>query len=225
MVNKYLNSFFECVTWKFNDSDIKSVTEVEFDLSSDFKSIYPTLSLLIKKAMIFEILLNSEMKFHLLGWENDNEIGGWLCQNCKNIKTGNHYLDILKQELGTIVESWGFEKLREDFICNMNEVLIDNIHYGIGEFYDYFAEACKYENKHPDIELDNYIVIAEEANGNLTLCDKENGDIVLFASDHCFDYVTVYNDCPEYTFYKIKDVENIIDYFEIVGSQWLNYLV
>lgn len=224
MINKYLDAFFECVTWMFKESDIKNVTEVKLDLSSDFEKTYQTLGLLIKNAVISEIILNSEMKYRLLVWENDNEIGGWLCQECKNVKTGNRYLDMLKQELGTIVESWGFENLREDLICNMNGVLVDPIQYGIGEIYDYFVETCEYENMHPEIELNDYIVISEEANGNLTLCNKANGEILLFAFDHCFDYVTVYNGCPEYTFYKIRNVENIVDYFEMIGSQWMNYL-
>ena len=67
-------------------------------------------------------------------------------------------------------------------------------------------------------------MIAEEANGNLTLCNRNNGEVVLFASDHCFDYVEVYSDCPEYTFYKINHVDGLIDYFELVAQQWLSYL-
>ena len=106
----------------------------------------------------------------------------------------------------------------------MDGVLIDKVTYGIGNWKDYFKESCDEEAVFPQIQDEDYILIAEEANGNLTLCNKNNGEIVLFAPDHCFDDVEVYTDCPDYTFYKINNADSLIDYFELVAQQWLMYL-
>lgn len=131
---------------------------------------------------------------------------------------------MLKTFIGTIIESWGFEDIREDIICNMDGVLIDNIAYGIGDWKDYFKESCDDEELVPNIQDEDYILVAEEANGNMILCNINSSEIVLFAHDHCFDNVEVYKDCPEYTFYKINNAEGLIDYFELVAQQWMTYL-
>lgn len=56
------------------------------------------------------------------------------------------------------------------------------------------------------------------------MSEKSTFEIILFASDHCFDYIAVYDGCPEYTFYTINNVECLVDYFELVAQQWLTYL-
>ena len=71
---------------------------------------------------------------------------------------------------------------------------------------------------------EDYQVIAREANGNLTLCHQSSEEVLLFAHDHCFDYVTACDNCPEYTFYRIQNVHNVVDYFEMLAGQWLNLL-
>lgn len=224
MDNKYIDAFLECVTWKFKKSDVIRISETDKSLSQAFKEIFPKLSLLLSNSIAFEITLRDKLKYQLLCWENKNIIGGWLCQTCEKPDIEMLHLNMLRNELGTIVESWGFEDKREDIICNMKGVLFDDIQYGIGEIKDIYIESCNYENLLPSIEDKDYIVIAEEANGNMTLCNKFNEKVILFAADHCFDYVTVYDGCPEYTFYRINQVENIVDYFELLAQQWLEYL-
>lgn len=224
MNNKYIDAFFECVIWQFKKSDINMIEEEEISCSDLFIETFPKLYDLLKKSITFRIVLKDETWFRLLCWENNGSIGGWLCRNCEYTNTELSHLNLLKTFIGTITESWGFEDIREDLICNMDGVLIDNITYGIGVWKDYFKESCDEEELVPHIQDEDYILVAEEANGNLTLCNKNSSEIVLFAHDHCFDNVEVYTDCPEYTFYKINNVDCLIDYFELVAQQWLAYL-
>ena len=224
MENKYIDAFLDCVVWQFKRSDIMTVSKEEKTLSNIFIETFPKMSFLLRKAIVLNITLKDNSHFQFFCWENNNSIGGWLCRCSEGIDTNIVHLDILKKEIGTIVESWGFEDVREDVICNMNMVLGDDYQCGIGDLNDYYIESCDYENLQPKIKDEDYIVIAEESNGNLTLCNKDNEKIILFASDHCFDYVTVYDGCPEYTFYTINDVHSLVDYFELVAQQWLSYL-
>ena len=224
MNNKYIDAFFECVTWQFKKSDIMLVEKEENSYSDLFVETFPKVSGLLKKAITFRIVLLNDSCFRLLCWENGDSIGGWLCKKCEYISTEFPHLNLLKMYIGTIVESWGFEDVRDDLICNMNGVLIDNITYGIGEWQEYFKESCEAEELFPEIQDEKSILIAEEANGNLTLVNKDNGEIVLFAPDHCFYDVYVYPDCPNYTFYKIDNVDDLTDYFELVAQQWMGYL-
>lgn len=224
MDNKYIDAFLECVTWQFKKSDIMIMEKEERNYSDSFIVTFPKLNSLLNKALTFRIVLKNDSCFRLVCWENNDSIGGWLCQNCENTNTELLHLNLLKRFIGTIIESWGFDSIRDDLICNMDGVLIDNVTYGIGNWKDYFKESCDEEEVFPQIQDEDYILVAEEANGNMTLCNKNNGEIVLFAPDHCFDNVEVYTDCPDYTFYKINNVDGLIDYFELVAQQWLMYL-
>lgn len=223
-MDKYIDAFLECVTWQFKKNDIMIMEKEERSYSDLFIATFPKLNCLLNKALTFRIVLKNDSCFRLVCWENNDSIGGWLCQNCENVNTELLHLNLLKRSIGTIIEAWGFDAIRDDLICNMDGVLIDKVTYGIGNWKDYFKESCDEEAVFPQIQDADYILVAEEANGNLTLCNKNNGEIVLFAPDHCFDNVEVYTDCPDYTFYKINNADSLIDYFELVAQQWLMYL-
>lgn len=225
MDNKYIDAFFEEITWQFKRNDVMMMEKEEFSCSALFMDTFPKLNILLNKAVAFRTVLKNGSCFRLFCWENNGAIGGWLCQNCKHTDTELPHLNLLKEYVGTIMESWGFEEIREDLFLNMDGVLLDNIIYGIGkEWNAYFKEFCESEGIFPQIHDEDYILIAEEANGNLTLCNKNNEEIVLFATDHDFDYVEAYPSCPDYTFYKINNADSLISYFELAAQQWLAYL-
>ena len=224
MDNKYIDAFFQYVTWQFKKSDIMIMEKEELSYSDLFIATFPKLNRLLNKAIVFRIVLQNNTGFRLVCWENKDSIGGWLCQNCEYINTELLHLNLLKTHIGTIIESWGFDSIRDDLFCNMDGVLIDNVTYGIGVWKDYFKESCDDEEVSPQIKDEDHILLTEEAHGNLTLANKNSEEIVIFAPDHCFDNVEVYKDCPDYTFYKINNVDGLIDYFELVAQQWLMYL-
>jgi hypothetical protein len=48
--------------------------------------------------------------------------------------------------------------------------------------------------------MEQFYTIASEANGNVTLCHRLSGAVVLYAHDHNFEFVETYPGCPDYTF-------------------------
>lgn len=102
--------------------------------------------------------------------------------------------------------------------------------WGLNYWNDYFMEMCEEDSKTPILKrqgyqfnIDKLFIMAEEANGNLTLCDANSEEIFLFAPDHCFENISVCGDLPEYTFYTIEGGENLVDYVELIAKQWRKY--
>lgn len=71
------------------------------------------------------------------------------------------------------------------------------------------------------IEPSEYGVLAVEANGNLTICHRTTGEILLFAQDHSFDHIEVLPGCPDYTLYRIPTAPTLATWLETLASQWL----
>ena len=227
-MNRYMNTFFEEVPWQFSRDSIVEIYEEKIELSESFAGIFPNMANLLSKAVKMTVILQDGTKYWLFFWEGENGIGGWLCEPRQkqdtSERTAKHKLAI--REIGNIIESFGFSDVRDDYICNMNWVLGgDEVSYGIEGWEDYFRECCEEEHVAPDIDLEHLVVFAEEANGNLTLCNTTSEEILLFAHDHCFDYVESCENCPEYTFYTIKGVTSCTEYIEAVAKQWLGYLL
>lgn len=106
----------------------------------------------------------------------------------------------------------------------------EELEFGLDNWKDYFIEMCELDNKVPilkrqgcSFDIDKLFIMAEEANGNLTLCDANSEEIFLFAPDHCFENVSVCTDLPEYTFYTVEGGECFVDYVELVAKQWREY--
>jgi hypothetical protein len=71
------------------------------------------------------------------------------------------------------------------------------------------------------VDLPAYYTVAQEANANATLCHRVEGDVLLFAMDHAFDYVTVLDGCPENTFYRFQGAPTFARRVNRVAEQWL----
>ena len=70
------------------------------------------------------------------------------------------------------------------------------------------------------IDLTAHYSIAREANGNTTLCHRSTGEVLLFAPDHAFDFVTPLEGCPEYTLYRIHGAPDLRHWVHAVARQW-----
>lgn len=239
MENLFLDAFFENVPWRLKKADVKQVEKESVEIPEIFLKEFPEMAGLLMVTNKFRIELNDKAVYILYGWDSENGVGGWLCEPWETAEDTirPESCKLLRSVFGNILETFGFEDIRDDFLCNMNWVIgTDEVQCGIGEWADYYEQSCLAENKrsqldaqtdcnkNPDINSRDYIVIAEEANGNLTLCHKTTEQVLLFAPDHCFDYVSVYDGCPEYTFYTINGVETVKDYFEMVAKQWGRYV-
>lgn len=83
--------------------------------------------------------------------------------------------------------------------------------------YDWLWEDAGVEMP---IEVDEYYVVAEEANGNLTLVRRESGQILLFAPDHAFNGVTPLPGCPPYSLLTIDNAPDLATWIEVCARSW-----
>ena len=70
------------------------------------------------------------------------------------------------------------------------------------------------------IIADDYYAAAVEANGNLTLAHRRDGQLLLFAPDHAYSGVTPLAGCPPYSLLTIDDVPNLATWIEVCAAAW-----
>jgi len=66
----------------------------------------------------------------------------------------------------------------------------------------------------------DYVPVAREANGNLTLAHRRTGQVVWFAPDHSESGVTVLPGCPEYSLYTFDGASDLASWIEVGAAQW-----
>lgn len=223
-MNRYINAFLSDVTWFAKATDIELIKEEEIIVPYDFTSKFPQMSELLKQAIKLEIVVKKKRKeiYWLICWTKGNIIRGWLClpPECKIGKRLPKSYQIVLNVFGGIIESFGLNS-ENNFLLNMDSVLcLKDAMHGIDGWENYYYGCCEQESVTPKIDLKKLIVIAREANGNLTLCDSESEEILLFAHDHNFTNVVIYDNCPEYTFYKIRECSTFQIWLEKIALQW-----
>jgi len=214
------------IPWFFTDTDDVTIYDVELSFSDRFAPLFPELHKLLLSAESQLLELNREdeiSKFYLFSWENTiGEKSGWLCKIEEEIQLEiPEELEILIRNMGGIQES--YSEIVDDeqrFTDNQNFLFIaSELRKGAGLWEEFYLDLCKDENKTP-IDTSDLIRIAEEANGNETFFDLKTTQMLIFAPDHDFEYVTVLENQPEYTFYTINEVTTIVDYVETLAKQW-----
>lgn len=222
-MNPDFETFKKDINWFIRPNDLVefSDTKPHPDLSDDFKSTFPALSRLIQKARTLDFSINSK-PYRLLSWTNKYNIScGWLTQieseNTDNFQLAQEH-ELLLKEIGGIVESY---HQPEPALTNNQDYLFlkSACMTGIGEWEEYYENLCEEESKEP-IDYNDFICFALEANGNMTMYEKNSGKVILFAHDHWFEDVDVFENQPEYTFYTIQGVENFVDYVEKMADEW-----
>ena len=185
--------------------------------SAEFRSLFPELTDLLSEASLTEVRLLSD-RWTLYTWESqDGGYRGWLSPAASPPPDGLHpHHRVLLESFDGIVESFGDV---DSWIKSHNHVLTP----AAAEEDATFAEACAWafeETGGIPIDLEAYYVVAEEGNGNATLCHRREGDILLFAVDHAFDYVSVLEGCPELTFYRLNGAPTLASWVNHVAKQW-----
>lgn len=221
-MNRYINAFLSDITWFAEESVIDLIKEEEISVPYDFTSKFPHLSELLKQAIKIEIVVKKKI-YWLICWEKGNIIRGWLClpPEYKIEKLLPKSYQIVLNVFGGIIESFGLNS-ENNFLLNMVSVLcLKDAMYGIDDWENYYYSCCEQEGVTPKLDLKKLIVIAREANGNLTLCNSESEEILLFAPDHSLTNVIIYDNCPEYTFYKIRECPTFQIWVEKIALQWM----
>jgi hypothetical protein len=126
---------------------------------------------------------------------------------------------ILFESFGGINET--LNEPGENWLQNLNSSLTMGNAMCDASFIEDYSELFEMDNCDIPINLSEYYSLAIEANRNTTICHKENGNILLFAPDHCFSHIEVYPGSPEYTLYTYKEAHSMREWVENVARQWL----
>ena len=227
-MNIDFETFKNDITWF-----IKPTDKIEFldnnlnsNLSNKFQDTFPILTNLIQESRKLNLKINNQ-EYRLYSWTNKDNISiGWL-NKIESDSTNDFELieehELLLKEIGGIQES--YSQPEPSLTNNQNFLFIKSeCSKGIGGWDDYYEEMCKEENKQ-QIDYKDFICFVQEANGDVTLYDKNTKEVFLFAHDHCFDNVEFLENQPEYTFHKINGIKTFVDYVESLATEWRNEII
>ncbi len=227
-MNRDFESFKSDITWfiKPTDNIVLMDTLTNYSLTETFQSNFPTLTKLIQKARVLNLTINSQ-PYRLFSWTNkDNNSCGWLNKLESNDSSdiellGEHKL--LLNEIGGIQES--YNQPESSLTNNQNFLFIKSeCTNGIGGWDDYYQMMCEEENK-SQIDFKDFVCFVQEANGDVTLYDKDSKEVMLFAHDHSFENVEFLENQPEYTFHRINGIKTFVDYVEKLANEWANEII
>jgi hypothetical protein len=225
----------EC-SWFIQQTDKVEIKEAKIDCSKDFSTMFPLLTWLLSKARVADVTLTRTKKkketthnYRLYSWNTKSgNTAGWLCR----IEPNNSTFEILPEHQLLVDNIGGIEESYEEQECKTEKLTDNQNHLFIkskcermdNDLKDFYLDTCKDNNLQP-LNTDSLITFAVEANGNATYYDLKTKKVLLFATDHCFDYVTKMENQPEYTFYTINEVKNFVDYVEKLARQWLEEVI
>lgn len=227
-MNIDFETFKNDITWFLKPSDIVEFldNDLNISLSDKFQETFPNLTNLVQKSRKLNLTINNQ-EYILFSWTNKDNISfGWL-NKIELDKTNEIEIieehELLLKEIGGIQES--YNQPEPSLTNNQNFLFIKSeCSLGIGGWDNYYEEMCKEENK-TVIDYKDFICFVQEANGDVTLYDKNTKEVMLFAHDHCFDNVEFLDNQPEYTFHKINGIETFVDYVESLATEWTKELI
>ena len=193
-------------------------------LSDKFQQVFPQLTRLLSLANARNIVIDHELHT-LYTWENTNaKPCGWLCKNeefpLDFPLIPSHQM--LLSEMGGIRESYGSNE-KDLGLCQNFFFIGSCCEIGLGNRTKFYEELCQAQGYQP-LKTGGMVTFVLEASGNRTLYDIKSEKVLLYASDHNYDYVTPVPHQPEYTFYTIHGVDTFTDYVELLARQWLEFV-
>ena len=234
MKNTDFEIFKEECSWFIKQTDKIEIKNINIDYSKDFSNTFPMLFQLVSKARVAGVVLTRTSKnketiynYRLYSWDIKNgNTAGWLCR----IESNSSVIEILPEHQLLVDNIGGIEESYDpEYECETDK-LTDNQNYLFTksecepmdkDLKDFYLDTCEEEELKP-LNTDNLLTFAVEANGNATYYDLQTKKVLLFASDHDFDYITEVENQPEYTFYTINEVNIFVDYVEKLAKQWLD---
>jgi hypothetical protein len=179
----------------------------------------PELSALLAAATLTPVSIG-ERDYELLAWGSEGDRRGWLCHppvdpDAESVSPIHRSFWRL---CGGIVERFGEP---DTWWNNQDEVLtVEATRVRVGDVLSECAWLWADEGLEVPIEPDEYYVAAVEANGNLTLARRDDGQLLLFAPDHAFSGVTPLAGCPPYSLLTIDDVPDLATWIERCAGSW-----
>jgi hypothetical protein len=227
-MNIDFETFKNDITWFIKPTDKVELldTTLNYSLTKKFQETFPKLTSLIEKSRVLNLTINYQ-SYRLFSWTNkENKSFGWLNKIESDKTTDIELIDeheLIIQEIGGIQES--YNQPEPSLTNNQNFLFIKSeCSMGIGGWDDYYEMMCEEENKQK-IDYKDFVCFVQEANGDVTLYDRNSKEVMLFAHDHCFDNVEFLENQPEYTFHKINGIKSFVDYVESLATEWNNEII
>jgi hypothetical protein len=227
-----LEKFRVYCTWfaRGQDFSVRSgprpATDAAFRPTADFTRRFPTLTVPLSRARVTEFDVGDK-RYHLYSWTADyGETIGWLCLPPARIIRNAWLLpdhQLLLGCFGGIVEPWDGS---EDWtlLANHYDILTeDACEVGI-RWENHYRFVCELYGMTVVVDPAEYAAFAFEGDGDLTAYQLGTGRVVMFAHDHSFDHIDVFEGCPDDTFYTIRDCPDFRTWVETVAKQWLDLL-
>jgi hypothetical protein len=237
------NSWFELNQHLFDVAAPASPLDGAFKPTSEFEKRFPLLTKLFNQARATHIVTkpgkltthwgqvydgHMPPEFYLLRWEDKAEQSTfWVVpppgvpKDDADRLVADHQM--LLRSFGGIRNQWQDWATDEgaNLLMNANGAFCEpyiNIPLGWNQYYTLLEEEERFENNVFD---DNYVVFAVDANGNRSAYHKDDGTVLLYATDHNFNHVTQLSGYPEYTLYTINGCPTFQSWVERVAEQWL----
>ena len=186
--------------------------------SSRFETVFPRLHALLRAATLTDIQAGSD-RFLLFSWHRQGMYYGWLSPVDDGIPAGIHsdHALLLGSFRGCIEQF----NSPATWILSHNDVLTAQLAVQDATFIESYEWAFAEFGGIP-IDLPSYYCMAEEGNGNTTLCHRESGGVLLFAPDHSFDHVSILTGCPDLSLYTVHGAPNFAEWVNAVADQWID---
>jgi hypothetical protein len=207
-----------------------------FTTDSEFKKLFPKLTTLLNSARVTP-LETAKGERHLFGWtdKSANHLA-WLAYpagyegtySASNDLCPDHKL--MLRCFGGVDETSYADEVDKAFPESAHDLLWTlNLKFCLGERdcqpgingWDDCYEAVQLLEPFPNpINSSDYVTFAVEANGNRIAYHRTDCSVIMFATDHCFDYLTAYPGCPDYLLYRINGAPYFRDWVEMIAHQW-----
>lgn len=180
----------------------------------------PELSALLSSATLTPVSVAGQ-DYELLAWGLPDRRRGWLCHPPRGTDASSPMPAVHEafgEVCGGIIERFGEPTT---WWMNQNEILTpDATRVRVAEVLDSYASIWNDDGLKIPINPDEYYVVAVEANGNLTLAHRADGQLLVFAPDHAFTGVTPLAGCPPYSLLTIDDAPDLATWIEVCAAAW-----
>ncbi|WP_189670850.1 hypothetical protein [Promicromonospora soli] len=182
----------------------------------------PVLSGLLSAATVTPVRLDG-VDHELLAWGPVTDRRGWLCRLPVHHADDTDLPEVLRavwaamcgivEHFGDVSGTWWW--------LNCNDVLTrEAADWPVEQMLAAYEWMWTDEGLRIPIEAADYVPVAAEANGNLTLAHRRTGQVLWFAPDHSESGVSVLAGCPEYSLYTFDGVPDLASWIETGAAQW-----
>ena len=180
------------------------------------------MSRLLSSATVTPVRIDG-VDHELLAWGQATDRRGWLCRLPEPHNADARIPEALRavwpvtggivEHFGDVSDSWWW--------LNCGDVLTrEAAGWSVDQTLDAYEWMWADEGLRMPIAAADYVPVAGEANGNLTLAHRRTGRVVWFAPDHFASGVTALPGCPEYSLDTFDGAPDLASWIETGAAQW-----